>query len=204
MFRRLADFGQVEGIEPDKEIVSPQGEFRERIHVRAFDDTFNPHRRYGLITVLDVLEHLPQPDRALDHVARLLSPTGLLVLTVPAFRALWTMHDDLNQHQTRYTKASLQRLLEAAGFSIIQARYLFQWICGAKLLIRLREKILPAKPKPPHVPSMPVNKLLYWMTGLEEWAFRHVPIPLGSSLLVLARHTTAAHRSEADSPSDAS
>jgi SAM-dependent methyltransferase len=39
-FERLAEFGDVEGVETDKGLVNPQGPFRERIRIAPFDTNF--------------------------------------------------------------------------------------------------------------------------------------------------------------------
>src|SRR5207245_11622782 len=65
LFERLAQFGPVEGVESDASLVTPDGPYRDRIHVVPFDRNFRPGRRYGLILMLDVLEHLQEPAEAL-------------------------------------------------------------------------------------------------------------------------------------------
>jgi 2-polyprenyl-3-methyl-5-hydroxy-6-metoxy-1,4-benzoquinol methylase len=59
--------------------------------------------------MLDALEHLENPVAALRHVCELLTPEGTFIATVPAFMALWTNHDVLNHHFTRYTKSAFAR-----------------------------------------------------------------------------------------------
>ena len=39
----------------------------------------------------------------------MLRPGGLIVVTVPAFQALWDNHDELNRHYRRYTAGSLRK-----------------------------------------------------------------------------------------------
>ncbi len=82
---------------------------------------FRPGKRYSLITMLDVLEHLERPIGALRHALELLTPDGLMVITVPALMALWTNHDVMNHHLTRYTKRSFRQVAHRAGFDIQRA-----------------------------------------------------------------------------------
>jgi SAM-dependent methyltransferase len=72
----------------------------------------------GLVTALDVLEHLEDDDRAAQELRRVLRPDGLLVVAVPADPALWSSHDDAVGHLRRYTEESLRTLLTGAGFTI--------------------------------------------------------------------------------------
>jgi hypothetical protein len=189
MFDKLAPFGCVEGVEPDAAYAprEPAG----HIYAQPFDESFWPDRRYGLITMLDVLEHLSDPSAALRHAAELLSADGTLVVTVPAFRLLWTSHDDLNHHLTRYTKGALRRLMDDADLAVLSARYLFHWTFAAKLLVRLKESVIHSPPSVPRVPPGWINRLLLAATRIEERLSRHVPLPLGSSLIVVARHKSA-------------
>jgi 2-polyprenyl-3-methyl-5-hydroxy-6-metoxy-1,4-benzoquinol methylase len=57
-FPELSQFGEVEGVEPFAELVNPTNPYRSRIHIVPFDENFQPQKRYSLILMLDVLEHL--------------------------------------------------------------------------------------------------------------------------------------------------
>jgi 2-polyprenyl-3-methyl-5-hydroxy-6-metoxy-1,4-benzoquinol methylase len=181
----------VEGVEPAAALVSAGGPHRERIHVAPFDAHFEPGRRYSAVLMLDVLEHLREPEVALRHALALLEPGGIFIATVPAFMALWTRHDDLNHHYTRYTKRSFGALAAAAGMRIDEMRYFFRWTAAAKLATRVVEAIVPGAPRAPTVPAAPVNRALYALSRLEERLLRGVPVPFGTSLLVVG---TAASR----------
>jgi hypothetical protein len=137
--------------------------------------------------MLDVIEHLSDPAGALRHAGALLEPDGTLVATVPAFRVLWTAHDVLNHHVTRYTKRTFDALARSAGLRIVRARYFFHWIYPAKLLLRTREAIAHLPPRPPRVPPRPLNELLYAVSRFEQRLLTPLGIPFGSSLLVVAR-----------------
>jgi SAM-dependent methyltransferase len=55
-----------------------------------------------LLSSLDVLEHLDEDQLALEEFHRVLRPDGLLLLTVPAYRFLWSEHDEALMHRRRY------------------------------------------------------------------------------------------------------
>ena len=88
LFDKLAPYGHVEGVEVDPLTVSADGPWRQRIHIGPFDESYRPERQFDLILMLDVLEHLPKPAAALQHAASLLSRDGVVLVTVPAFRAV--------------------------------------------------------------------------------------------------------------------
>ncbi|MCB1035597.1 MAG: class I SAM-dependent methyltransferase [Acidobacteria bacterium] len=186
-FERLAALGDPEGVEPEAALVSPDGPWSDRIHVRPFDSAFEPGYRFGLILMLDVLEHLEDDLAALRHATSLLSPGGLLVITVPAFQSLWTAHDDLNHHFRRYRHQHLQRLASAAGLNLSPCRYFFHWLVPLKLGVRLRERLLPRDPLPPEVPGRLFNELYRKLSLAEQALFSYFPLPFGSSLLAIGR-----------------
>jgi SAM-dependent methyltransferase len=175
----------VEGVEPAAGLVSPDGPHRDRIHVVPFDESFAPDRRYSLVLMLDVLEHLADPAAALRHALSLLEPDGVLLATVPAFMSLWTGHDALNHHYTRYTAGSFATMAATAGLRIDESRYFFRWTVAGKLATRLAEALVPGDPVAPTVPAAPVNRALYGISRLEERLVGALPIPFGTSLLVV-------------------
>jgi trans-aconitate methyltransferase len=185
-FDKLRRFGtSVEGVESDRTLVSEHGPWRGQIHVRAFDTTFQPARRYSLILMLDFLEHLADPESALRHAVHLLEPQGRIVVTVPAFTILWTSHDEYNHHQTRYTRARLARLAGQAGVRVDSTHYFFQWTCPVKLAQRMKERALPGVPAPAGIPPRWANTALYLLSRAEETLLRSLPVPFGSSLLLV-------------------
>jgi SAM-dependent methyltransferase len=194
---RLEGVELVEGVEPAHALVSPSGRHARRIHVVPFDAGFDAGHRYSLVLMLDVLEHLSDPVAALGHALSLLEPDGVFVATLPAFRALWTRHDDLNHHQTRYDRQSMRELANRTGLRVDEARYFFHWTAVAKLATRLVEAILPGEPASPTVPPAPINSALYALSRLEQCVAAALPIPFGSSLLVVGRRHDGSRRAPA-------
>jgi SAM-dependent methyltransferase len=186
-FDRLEEFGEVEGVEPARGLVSDTPGRRERIHIGPFDAQYQPGHQFRLILMLDVLEHLDDPSGALRHAVSLLDADGTLVATVPAFRALWTHHDDLNEHRIRYTKRTLTELLTASGLRINRLQYFFYWTFPVKLAQRVAESIVRRRPAPASVPPGPINAALYALSRLEHTLLAPLRLPFGSSLLVVAR-----------------
>ena len=190
-FDRLQQFGDVEGIEPSRDLVDPSGPHRSRITVAPFDAGFQSRKKHDLILMLDVLEHLSAPEEAIRHALSLLKTNGRLLVTVPAFRLLWTNHDELNQHRTRFTKTTFRRLAACAGMEIVTMRYFFAWLFPAKLVTRASEAIIPRKPEIPQIPGGRVNDFLYRLSRAEEEIARYFTIPFGSSLLVVGKAGSA-------------
>ncbi len=191
VFEKLSRFGSVEGIEMDPTAVVPTGPWASRIHVHPFDESFQPGHRYALVLLLDVLEHFADPLSRLRYALELLEPHGAILVTVPAFRALWTSHDVLNHHFTRYTRGSLEDLAHRAGAHVETSRYFFQWMIPFKLAVRLKESVFRPVPDTPRIPPAWLNRALYRLSRLEQKTISRWRIPFGSSLLAVLRREDA-------------
>lgn len=183
-FQPLAEFGEVEGVEPDQRLINGDSPYRTRIRIAPFDESFRPPYCYSLVLMLDVLEHLDNPIEALRHAYSLLTPTGGLLLTVPAFQMLWTNHDQINQHRLRYRRQTLRPLLQQSGFVVLEERYWFQWTFPVKLAIRISERIFRRPSAVARVPGFWINRLLYWTTRIEQQTVGAMGVPFGSTLMV--------------------
>jgi SAM-dependent methyltransferase len=191
LFDRLSEIGDVEGIEPHGPSVSPEGRWADRIRVQPFDETFHPGKTYGLVLLLDVLEHLPDPVGSLRRAIELLDADGALVITVPAFNVLWTGHDDINHHTTRYTRRLLDEQVRRAGGRLEHSRYFFQWMVIPKLAVRASEALRSTTPKPPDIPPRLVNETLRRLSVAEQRTLTRLDLPFGSSLLAVVRRSDA-------------
>lgn len=67
------------------------------------------------ILCTQVLEHLPDPNKALSEFWRILKVRGFLLLTVPQY---WEVHEAPNDYW-RFTKFGIKMLLERSGFQIV-------------------------------------------------------------------------------------
>lgn len=79
---------------------------------------------FDCVVAVEVLEHF-EDDAALAREAwRVLRPGGLLLVTVPAFMALWRHHDELYGHYRRYARRQLPALLGGAGFQVLRCEFI--------------------------------------------------------------------------------
>ncbi len=100
------------------------------IHERPVETSDLTPESFDLVTLLHVLEHVPDPRETLAAVRRVLRPGGALLLALPnaasveatLFGSAW-YHLDLPRHLWGFTPHSLIRLLEESGFNIISLRY---------------------------------------------------------------------------------
>lgn len=148
----------------------------------------------SLVVAGDVLEHVPDDAAAAQDIARVLAPTGSLLLTVPAHPSLWSSHDVAAHHQRRYTEASLRAVLEGGGLTI---DYLTPYnvallppIAAVRALQRVRGRRDEAH-SDFSLPAAPVNRALHAAFAAEAGPIaRRRRLPFGVSLLVLARRAS--------------
>lgn len=186
-FGPLARFGTVYGLEPDPATSQQGNPYEARIHRGGLDADFRPGRGFGVLTMLDVLEHIEDDAAAAARVCDLLQPGGTAVLTVPAHGRLWTSHDTMNRHFRRYSAAALRDVLEGAGLIVADVRFWFHWVAAAKLAVRLKERLQGPSAETPRVPAAMVNRVLRAFSTAELRGGRGLGLPFGSSLLAVAR-----------------
>jgi SAM-dependent methyltransferase len=186
-FPVLERFGEPSGVEADAGLLTPDGPYRARIYAGPFDDRYQPEERFGLVLALDVVEHVTDTPAFMNRVRNLLQPGGWFVATVPALRALWTSHDTLNAHVTRYRRDEFAALVAGAGLEVEHARYCFVWLALAKLAVRAAEAVVPRAPHTPGIPPAPINKLLEGICLAEQAVLGRSRAPFGSSVLLVAR-----------------
>ena len=116
--------GEAEGVDPSERAV----EFcrgRGLAGVRRAVATELPFEdgRFGMVAATDVVEHIADDRAALAEMCRVTARGGSLVLTVPAYRWLWSGEDVRLQHHRRYTLRGLRRVAAAAGWEPIWGTY---------------------------------------------------------------------------------
>lgn len=77
-------------------------------------------RREGFSAILafEVLEHIPDDEAVVQHMARVIRPGGHVVVSVPIRQARWTVLDEACGHVRRYEPEDLVRLFERNGFRV--------------------------------------------------------------------------------------
>ena len=81
------------------------------------------NKSFDFIIMLDVLEHIEDDELSIKAVYERLKPDGVFILTVPAFKFLWSFHDIIARHKRRYTRKNLCALLEKCCFSVTWSTY---------------------------------------------------------------------------------
>jgi SAM-dependent methyltransferase len=125
--RNLIEFaalGELVGIEPSASAV----EFCHRrglanVYQAAVEHLPFDEGRFDVLFAFDVLEHLDDDVAALTELRRVATPDAWLVTTVPAYRWLWSQHDDSHHHRRRYTRPELLDHARRGGWRPVFASY---------------------------------------------------------------------------------
>jgi SAM-dependent methyltransferase len=149
------------------------------------DDSFD------LAVSLDVIEHLEDDVTALRELRRTVAPGGALLVTVPAYQWLWSGHDEINHHHRRYTRRSLQRAGEAAGWHQARTTYFNSLLLPVAIVLRVLERFNTKTTESSldlWIPPEPLNWTLERPLALEAALIaRGGRIPAGLSLLAVFR-----------------
>jgi SAM-dependent methyltransferase len=134
---------------------------------------------FDVVVSVNVLEHIDDDVDALRAVHRLLRPAGVVLLFVPALPFLYGSLDRAFGHVRRYTKASMARALDAAGFSPARVQYVnalgvLPWLVAGRILRRTTLA--------PESVALADRTLVPLTALLERW----VAPPLGQSVMVVA------------------
>jgi len=147
------------------------------------------------IGLFDVIEHIANAQEFLMDCRRALMPGGMLYVTVPAFRALWSSDDEFAGHYRRYSQSSLTRAISAAGFEVAFMSAFFSLLVIPLFLLRSLPSALGwrkvstiAKTLAHHQTNLRTSDILKQLHGWEAAAVRggHI-VPLGTSLIAVAR-----------------
>lgn len=144
-------------------------------------------RSFDAVVSADVVCQVEDGGRALREFARVVRPGGLVAVNVPAFRWLWSYHDDNCETKHRYTRFELAGLFRAAGLRVQFASYANMPMLP--LLAARRKLLRPATPTS-DVKDYPgwVDASMGTLAWLEHgWQAAGLASPIGSSVFVVGR-----------------
>lgn len=147
---------------------------------------------FDVIGAFDVIEHIEEDESVLREMHRALQPCGVLLITVPQHRWLWSAQDEYAHHVRRYTRSELLEKVERAGFSPLWHTSFVSILLPVMLLSRMRSgKGDAADPcREFRIPAW-LNSTLYAVMRVEIALIKAgIRMPVGGSLLLVARKET--------------
>lgn len=150
---------------------------------------------FDLVTSFDVFQCLPEPVEraAIAEIARVLKPGGRVLLHVAALAVLHGRHSVLSEEVRRYTPSRLRMIVEQGGFQVERLTFDHMTLLPLMLPVRVWHRLTAAGGRVEAgegeitVPMAPVNAALTALVTLEAMALRAVNLPIGSSLMCVAR-----------------
>jgi 2-polyprenyl-3-methyl-5-hydroxy-6-metoxy-1,4-benzoquinol methylase len=188
MISAIKELGTIESVELNKKLFYDLKKMNIK-KIYHYDITKKrPNKKYNIITLFDVLEHIKNDEELLLQINNnLLKKRGVLVITVPAYNWLWTIHDDLNIHYRRYTKKEINRKLKKARLSIIKSTYFMTLLFPLAIASRVKIKLFQLKSLDLYMPPFFVNKVLHNIFVFERRIIDKISFPFGLSILIIAQ-----------------
>lgn len=184
----LSAFGQVSAMEMDATARSiamekTGGHFDIRPGSCPADIPF-AGGKFDLICLFDVLEHIDRDVETLIAIKGLLAKGGRVLLTVPAYRWLWSAHDVFHHHKRRYCAGELRQKTTASGLRPVKISYFNTILFPLAVIVRLKEKLFgSASSSGSGIPPATINQFLTTIFGGERFLLGKFNLPFGLSLL---------------------
>ena len=172
------------------------------VFAAGIEDIDLPAASLSAVLLLDVLEHVQDPSRLLRTVARLLTDTGVLVVTVPAHMILWSAVDEASGHYRRYSRGLLRHTLQGVGLKVTSMRHAFASLFLPALIARR----LPRSQTPGDAlradrkrlnPAPIVTQALVMLSAAERRIPDRLVPPFGTSIIAVARRDSPWHGTDA-------
>jgi SAM-dependent methyltransferase len=191
--QELAPFGAVRGIELDPdaaELARSRGD--GEVRVGRLEKLPWQDQTFDLITCLDVIEHTPDDRVTLRELRRVTKPGGWLLVTVPAYQALWSSHDEANHHYRRYERDTLRDAALESGWLLERMTFFNSLLLPPAAAVRLAQRRLSRRSGTVnHDPGLRLGP--EWLNDAMErplrlearWLARGRTLPVGLSLLAV-------------------
>ena len=187
--KMLGRFGRVTGIEPDagaRDHAAALGAVSVRDGSLPDNLPFAP-ASFDLVCAFDVIEHVADDRASVAALARLVGRGGYVAATVPAYGWMWSAHDVEHHHQRRYDRAGFQALFQDAGLTVVKASHFNTLLLPIAVAARWIKAVLGLHTPDDAMPAPWINRVLLGVLGSERGWLRRGSLPLGLSILVIAR-----------------
>ena len=161
-----------EGLEPSTWLQQQAQNYQLPVYAGSFPDA-TPRPTYDLVTLIDVIEHVPNPAEVVAQVAKILSTDGIVAVATPDVSSLvarilgWKWWHFRVAHIGYFNRKTLDRIMANAGFECVKMTSP-TWYFPAEYLLERLAKYLPVR--------LPISTPA-WMQKIV------IPLNLGDSLL---------------------
>ena len=189
----LSTYGEVTGIDISPEAVEffvKKG--KKNVILGDINDLdMKIHKgKYDAVLALDVFEHVREDQKTMKRASEMLSDDGILLITVPAHKFLWSDHDEALQHVRRYHPRELRHKLTEANLEIMKFSYFVTTAFFPIFLIRMWRNIYwkASYHEASYVPlPKKLNKFAINILKVEARLFQMIGLPVGTTLVAVAK-----------------
>ena len=135
--RHILDEGiKARGVEKGSPNINPTLEGVIDTEKDLFDLPVEVKLQIKYIVLLDVLEHMADPQDFLRKIYQEIPSCEQLIITVPARMEVWSNYDQDWGHFTRYNRPRLTQVLAQSGYTSVNCRYYFHSLYLVMLVIK--------------------------------------------------------------------
>lgn len=137
---------EVEGLDVSQYAVDyVKDRFNHTVYNGSLLDLDLQHEAYDLVTMYDVIEHVPDPKGYMQAVGDLLRSGGIYELATPDVGSIparltgkrWIGYKLSDEHVYYFSVATLKRMLDEAGFDVLHVRHIGKHVTLRLFLDRL-------------------------------------------------------------------
>lgn len=150
--------------------------------------------QFDAIGAFDVLEHITEDELVMRNVHKALKPKGLFFVSVPQYKSMWSIVDDISFHKRRYSRKGLTSKIRNSGFSIEYAGSFVTALFPAMYLSRVHKKYF-GKEESVNLKNNfeleltpGINRAFEKIMKIDEFLIKsNLSLPFGGSLVMVAR-----------------
>lgn len=103
-------------------------------YVNSYDDLKD--KKFDFILLMDVIEHIEDDNQFIKEIKTYLKKDGIILITVPAFQSLYSIHDEELKHFRRYNFKQLKKILTNNNIKILDWSYFYFSLFIARILTK--------------------------------------------------------------------
>lgn len=141
---------------------------------------------FDVVTMFDLIEHLEKPKIVLEKVAKVLNPSGILVIQTGDAGSSWAKFMGKNwhffappQHFYFYSRKNMEELLKQTGFGIVKIQKVGKWVSLRYLFHMMR-----------YVNKDTIGDILYNFTAKNILGQIPLFMRMNDNMIVIAKKTS--------------
>ena len=141
------------------------------------------------VTAIDTIAVADDDVAIVVELARVTRPGGIVVITGPGMRSMWSDYDAALGHRRRYDRSDLEALLGSAGLEVVRVSHFHAWLTPLTLLLQRTplRRVLLQKPEQATFVDARLNRVLRAFVAAETLLLRWIDLPFGQAVIAVGR-----------------